>query len=489
MKIKKKKDYLELDFGKSLSTTKILAGVLVILTLGFNLLNFSTNTGVWWDEAEYLSFVNHIVDSAPYSMWEGRAIFYPLMLSLFAFINNSETMLRIGLLLINALTVLFSFLVLKKLFNEKIAFIATLFFLTNDLFRFFSLRFLTSIPSMMFILIGLYFYLKNDTKSKLISGVLFGFATATRFTSIIIVPALIIYEIWNKNKDIKSYAWIPAILLGFLPTMIFDVVQGEAPWNTLVTFFTQSTMARDWGANLGQWYFYLTNLPTIAGINDLFLLILWIILFFIGFFSLIFRLKKKKEIIIILLFSLFHLLAYSFMTPLKEHRYIIPILPFIYAIISIGIINVSKSIAGQISKAWKYKHLELIITGLITALFVLTTIPLANNMITSSSNSYQELGMAGALLKTIPSNQIIMTNAGPHVSYYSEKEVTGFPANMTDLINELNNNANINYLVISFYETTPAYTNDFINNSYFGLIKQYVRGNSTYLVILQYLRE
>jgi len=486
----KSKDYVEIniDFKKifnieKLDFEKFLPWIVVITALIINIVYFSVNTGVWWDEAEYLGFVNHLLSGNAYSMWEGRAIFYPLVLSIFGFINSSESFLRFGLLVISCLTGLFSFLVLKKLFNKEVGFVASMLFVTNGLFNFFSIRFLTGIPSLLFTLVGLFFFLKQpNLKNRLLTGSFIGFAIATRFTAIFIVPAMIIYDFLDKKKLI-DYLWVPALFIGFVPSMIFDMTRGLSPLNTLSTFFVQSTAERDWGHNLGQWYYYLFNSPNIIGYLSIIFLIVGLVLVF----SRLGNKKFQKELLLIGVYIVLHFISYSFMTELKETRYMLPILPFVFSIVGMGIISVSKLVSGFFKK--NKKIISQVSSLIILLVISFYSLNLGNLMIFNSNTSYEELGFAGTLLNNyISPNDVIMTNAGPFVSYYTGKEVVGFPATMDDLYSEFDNNTNLNSIIISLYETTPSYLNDFVNNTRFSLLSAYTRNDYTIVIVLGYNR-
>ncbi|MBN1923535.1 MAG: glycosyltransferase family 39 protein [Nanoarchaeota archaeon] len=483
MKITKKKKYYELDLN--LSKAQIITLILAAMSLLINLFYFSANTGVWWDEAEYLSFVNHIVKGSGYSMWEGRAILYPLILSVFGFISTSGFFLRIILVLISCATVVLTFLVINALFKEKIAIIATLLFLTNNLFNFFSIRFLTGIPSLLFILLGVFFFLKNNTRNRLYAGLFIGVAVAMRFTSVFIIPALILHDLLSKS-DIKKYVWIPAILLGFVPTGVFDLINGNLPWTTLYTFFTQSTMQREWGMNLGDWTYYLTSSPHIMGVFT-------VIFFIIGGIVLLSKLKSNlnKNILFISCFIILHLLSYSFLTPLKEERYMIPALPFIFSIAAAGIVSISATISKSLKKTIKTPHLKSIINGIFILIIAYGSLSSGYTMINQLGSSYSALGEAGNYLKTITANdEIIITNAGPHTAYYTERKVAGFPDNMSALYELLDSNPKINFLFFSFYETLPNYMQEFVNNTRFNVVSSYASpDNAPIVVVLKYLRE
>lgn len=489
MKVSKKKKYYEIDL--SINKSGFIGLILAIFALVLNLVYFSANSGLWWDEAEYLGFVNHIVKGSPYSLWEGRAIFYPLMLSVLGFINSSEAFLRVGLIIFSCVTVYFTFQVLNHLFKEKVAILATLLFISNGLFNFFSIRFLTGIPSLMFTMIGLHFFFKKSYKDKFLSGLFFGCAIATRFTSVFIIPALFVHELLSK-REVKSFIWVPALLIGFVPTMLFDLFSGELPWTTLITFLTQSTAERTWGRNLGEWYYYLYNSPSIISVTQPLLLIAWIVLFLLGlivFFSWL-KTSKRNKIILVSIFVILYFLSYSFLTPLKEDRYMIPILPFIFSIFVLGIVSVSNTIGKFFRKLIKVKNINYFLVIGFVILLVLNSLSLGRSMILSSADTFSELRYAGESIKAnTPSTDKVMTNAGPHLAYHAERGVVGFPATYEELNNTLKSNPDINILVFSFYETVPDYLTDFYNNTNFFILEEYTRGDASIVITLGYLRE
>ncbi|VVB76032.1 Dolichyl-phosphate-mannose-protein mannosyltransferase [Candidatus Tiddalikarchaeum anstoanum] len=488
MKIAKKKDYYEIDFN--IDKLKALPAVLIILTFLLNIYFFSANKGIWWDEAEYLSFVNHLVKGSPYALWEGRAIFYPLMLSIFGFINSSETFLRVGLVIIICLTIFFTYVSLQKLLNTKLAFLATLLLVSSWMYNFLSIRFLTEIPSLLFQMISLYFFFKDDKKSRVLSGLFLGLGIATRFTSLLIIPSYLIFDILSKKK-IQNYIWIPAVLLGFIPILAYDLMIGRFPFETFYTFIIQSMMPRTWGRNLGDWTYYFANSPIILGS------IISLVFLGIGLLFALSRIKTKysNNIIFTLTYIIVYLITYSFLTELKEDRYMLPILPFIFIIVSMGLVSISKAIGNFISKKIKLKILknaEYIILTILAALIIIPSFDLMKTTINNSANTYAELKYAGEEIKAnTDSSQIIMTNDAPHITYYSERATVGFPSNESDLLQVLAANPNINYLTISFYETVPEYLMNLTADK-FSIVQQVMltsNENATAAATIAYLRQ
>jgi hypothetical protein len=168
----------------------------------------------------------------------------------------------------------------------------------------------------------------------------------------------------------------------------------------------------------------------------------------------------------------------------------IPILPFIYSLLVLGLISISNTLGRVVKKKLGIKKVSNFLIIVFVILVVLNSLSLGKDMISFSADSFEELRIAGMMInENTGLNEIIVTNAGPHIAYHSEREVTGFAPTMSELTEKLENNTNINYLVFSFFESIPDYLNEFYNNSDFIVVQEFTRDDSTSVVILGYLRE
>jgi hypothetical protein len=485
-----KKDYFEFDYGKIINLINykhLPLIILILIGLAINIYYFNANKAVWWDEAEYLSFVNYATKGIPHSLWEGRAVIYPIILSLISLINPSESFLKIGLILINLLTIFSCYILLKKIFDKKIAFFSTLLFETSFLFLFFQIRFLTEIPSTMFILLSLYFFLNRDLKSKILAGIFVGLAIGTRFTSLFIIPAMMLYNLLSKSK-IREYAWIPSIMIGFLPIIIFDFSQGNTLLYSLIFFITKSVAH----SSVQPWDFYILDIfytnPFIAPF------------FLIG---LIKYLKLNNKKLLIISFFIIYFLAHS-ITSHKEDRYILPIMPF-YCLIAVqGVYYIYEKIT--IAKKNKIKNTDFkekiimffrnkILINIIIILFfsysIYNSFIIADPAISAKSASYIEVKQAGEFLKNYAGKEEVIISNTPQANYYSEREMINFPANSSELYSLLGNNENINYFLISLYEGLPEYYEEFLNREKFKILNTFdlINSNQTKVLVIKYLRQ
>ncbi len=429
---------MKLTFTKDKYLWIVLVTYLIVVFLAY-----IPNKAVWWDEAEYLSYARHIVTGKPYSMWDGRAALYPLSLSIPFFFGGSQTALIVFQMTINVVTVTICYLTIKRYFNELIALGTTLTFSLSKLFIFYSFRFLTGVPSLMLLLFALYFF-KNKRR---LSGLFIGLAIATRFTSLFIIPALIIYQLLNKEKKIKDYYWLIYIILGYSPMLIYDIVQYGNPLHTFLEFVGHNTDAK------GAWYFYITKMRgTIGDVST--------ILLVIGIALLPFYKKINKKYLLFLSYGIIFFLAYSFFGRSKEERYLIPILPVIYLIINQTIYTISKKMS-----------IKKVIYAILVILIISENIALARTIMAKQEYAFFHTKLAGDIIKTLPENEIITTNNGPYTPYYGERDIAPLPHNFSDLCEKMLNDNNKNIVAIDVAQPAPTYFNELINSSFFVLAR------------------
>jgi len=78
-----------------------------------------------------------------------------------------------------------------------------------------------------------------------------------------------------------------------------------------------------------------------------------------------------------------------------------------------------------------------------------------------NQNSFAEFRDVGQYLKNnTRSDERIMTNEGPYINYFSEREIVGIPDSLESFGSMINSNPDISYIVLSLYEPMPSYTNN-----------------------------
>jgi 4-amino-4-deoxy-L-arabinose transferase-like glycosyltransferase len=450
---------------------------LMLMGLALNVYYFNANRAVWWDEAEYLSFGKYFGSGIPYSMSETRAINYPIMLYLFSKIfSGQELILRVLLIIISSCTIGACYFLFKKIFNGIIAFLTTLMFLTNYLYLFFQIRFLTEIPSLMFMLMGLYFFMcEKNKKNNFLTGLFIGLSIATRFTSLLIIPCMIAYQFFKKEK-IKNYSWILFLIAGFVPSIIFDLIRNFAPFSEFFLMFSHNQSAAK-----NNPYYFIDSFARMFGE-------LSVPFFIAGMAIMIARIKKNKSDFLkknlVFMFFSFHFLFYSFFSAWKEERYMLNIIPFYYCLVSIGILNLINLILDNLNINHKKIIILMVILGII-----IPNIQLGNSSILLKSESYKQVKDVAEYAKNeFPSDSKIITNAPPQVSYYAEKETLGLPGELDELYALLEQYNDTNLILISAFEGIPQYFDEFNNAEKFNIIKAGFMGKQSVAYLIQYNR-
>lgn len=128
-------------------------------------------------------------------------------------------------------SVAFVFLITRELYSVKTALLASFFIAINNYFIWISrIGYLEAIV-LVFILAAIYFFLKSKEKSNyiLFSGLFFGLALLSKYTSFYLFPVFLVYILWQRRDLIKEhkYKFFSAIILVFamfLPVLIYNMM-------------------------------------------------------------------------------------------------------------------------------------------------------------------------------------------------------------------------------------------------------------------------
>jgi hypothetical protein len=171
-----------------------------------------------WDGQHYL----YVAENGYPSGVSEHAAFYPLypfLIKLVGFFLSGNTLLA-GLIISNLcsiLAIVYFYLLVKKLHNENIAFIASLFMISFITFFFTSLVYTEAI--FLFLVIGFfyYFYEKKFYPCLLMCILI----PLTRPTGILVILPLFTYLVWDiweskRIREIKNYIMFIGFITGFL---------------------------------------------------------------------------------------------------------------------------------------------------------------------------------------------------------------------------------------------------------------------------------
>ena len=295
--------------------------IISILLLAFlaRLIFFFDYHEVWWDSSVYLGMGKYILSFGNQGLWEPlRPILWPSILGIFWKIKLNPILTGRIFTLVSSLAIVFlTYKIAETYYDKQTAIVSSILISFSTIFFFFNFRLYSEIPSLLFILLALYFI-----KKPLTAGIFISFAFLTKFPAGIF---LIAFLPLIKRKQITHY------ILGFLiPTSLYLILNQILYNNPLLPFIEGSRIITQVaGCNIlraSPWYSYF----------------IWIIkenLFFLFIIPGIFLNKKKNYF---LLLSIALPLLYFIQLNCREQRYIILFLPFIAILSAFAIVHLIK---------------------------------------------------------------------------------------------------------------------------------------------------
>ncbi|MDO8480883.1 MAG: phospholipid carrier-dependent glycosyltransferase [Nanoarchaeota archaeon] len=301
---------------------------LIAICVVLSAIALATIGPLWWDGATYIGMGKYLWSGGTSGLWEdSRPLVWPLLLGVIWKMGLPPVESSQGLAFIFALgCVVMTYLIGKKMRNERVGLIAALLVSFTPVFLRFSTRPLSEIPSTFFILLSVYFVLKNKAG---LAGLFAGLACMTRFLQLL--PALIlgIWIVFKRNPEQKksngsalkgvasikySARFLVCFLLPVIPYLVFNLINYG---NALHPFLVQIEMTRltGWPWH-GPWWWYLKELPW-----ENFLLLLSIPATWIAF-------KKKTDLRLLSVIGFVSLIVYSLIAQ-KEQRFLLVFLPFL----------------------------------------------------------------------------------------------------------------------------------------------------------------
>ena len=246
-----------------------------------------------WDTTPYLNIAKEWYTSSTEGEKHLSIVFfplYPILIKLFA--------------------VIFKNYMLSGLIVSNISYAIACFYLFNlmiidyeraDAFR--SVIYLSTFPTAYFLhatyteslflalTISSFFYARKER--WFVSSILCLLATATRITGVLLIPALFIEYLYQKNFNVRNFRkeilWLTLTPLGFVAYLVINYFTFADPIKFLQfqrEHWTE-TMTFPWKGFLGAWYSILWHSPTDGLVLGVFQVIISIIGFFICLYSLL----------------------------------------------------------------------------------------------------------------------------------------------------------------------------------------------------------
>ncbi len=178
-------------------------------------------------------------------------IIVALVYHLFSAFNNNIADFAIKFIspIFGVLSLIFSFLVIKKLFNTRIAFYSLLFLASIPIFIDYSILSYVEMTLVFFIVLSIYFLIINRV---VLAGIAVGLSILTKYNGIFIIPVLVcmLYHYYKKSSDknqgkiSKRLLYRNALIIILLPLVISSpwfvrnwILLGNPVWPFLNFFF------------------------------------------------------------------------------------------------------------------------------------------------------------------------------------------------------------------------------------------------------------
>ncbi|MEM4259612.1 MAG: glycosyltransferase family 39 protein [Candidatus Woesearchaeota archaeon] len=426
-----KGEYKKLISQRLISQNKGLIGLLFLFLVvrAISILRYHLP---FWDEAVYIGMGKYIYSWGQIGLWEDiRPLVFPIVLGFFILIKIPLQYLEIVPISFSFGAIVLTYVISKRLFRKKVAFLSTLFLLITPVFYLYSYYYLTEIPSIFFALLTIYLFLKSK---YFWSGIFTGIAFMTKFPQgliffalfVIMSSEILIFDKKKKTNNEKITKKIKAnnlfiYILGFsiilFIFLIFNIMMYNNG-NLITSAFHTFINARYHELNpfqtiqiigIGGWaYNYLYYIIELIKSNYL------LLFFFIGIISIIFRKNtfgtKEKEIqkySLIILPMLFLLLYFSII-PNKQLRFSLTFLPYFCILSALGAVKLYDFFKNRIIKIF----------------VVLLLIFLSLNAIRTDINycawkPQTEPAIIKELYSTLPPNKTVLTS-DPVFSVYSD---------------------------------------------------------------------
>src|SRR3989344_1433070 len=282
-------------------------GIILIMIFGLIIRVYffilTKNQATWWDESEYISVGLHWFFGIPYELNPQRPPLLSLLEGLILYFGGTEILMKIILEIIpSTLLILISYLIVKEMYNKRLALVVALFTSVFWLILFNTVRLHADLPLLFLSYLGILFFWKGYVKKQKnyyiwLTGVFIALAFLTKLTGVlfglIILAFLIITE---KLRFLKNkHLWISLILmfLVLLPYFIWQINQYGSP----TAFFSGSHVLREPGS-IGNkpiaWY-VLNWIPWMLHTPLFILFLIGLLTLYTLFLSLDLILKNKSN--------------------------------------------------------------------------------------------------------------------------------------------------------------------------------------------------
>lgn len=481
---------------------------ILIFSFVVNIYYFSQTTQqpLWWDEAEYMQIAKYMAFGNPTQINPARPVFFPFLASLLFRIGLGEISIKFILVTFPAwLVVLFTYILVKEIYNKKIALIASLIMSVSWINLFYSMRFMTDPLSFLFGILALICFWKgyvHKKNKKLIYFVGFFIALSflIRLTGIALYPGIILLFllITDRFKFLKSKELWITILIAFLvitPFLLWSYSYHGTPFAFSSGYGGRGMADSSAGGASFGWPLMRFVYDYSEFVFFIFFLVGLLTLFnmFLSFDLILKGEKKYKNDLFMFLLIIFVLFFFMYFTITAESRYLMPMSLAIFAFSAKGILLIYNLVKKHTKKFFAIFVLLIIIFSGIY--FQLNH---TSKLIDMKKNSYGEIKQAALWIKenSIPSDKIITTSIYQTI-YYAERETRPFNpkknpldrtirGDRTDLENYIETEKP-KFIIVSIFEEVPNWGMEYIQENQHRLeaVQVYAQEQQPILIIYE----
>lgn len=361
-------------------TKKYMLYILAFSTI-IRLIILAIPTEIWWDESVYISIGKFLFSGGASGFMEyQRPILFSILIGTLWKINiDPITAGRTLAIICSLATIYMTYLITKKIHNEKAGILAAIILSLTGYFIYFSTKILTGIPSILFILIAVNELLNKDLTRKniIIAGIMTALAALTRFTSlpltIAIILGIIITTISTPKKSgqesdrtiIKTTITnLVTFLISFSMTLMPYFIYMHQKYND--PFYSISNAITN--INHSKIYWSSSTLDLIQQViyqNPLLILSILGIYFYA-------KTRDRKKLTILAVLAISAIVLYTI--PIKIPRYTLIILPFLCITAGSGLHILLEN--SQLTKKLKqlnksYIHITVLILIILAGIIVI----------------------------------------------------------------------------------------------------------------------
>ena len=401
------------------------------IALAVRVYYLSVNTAVWWDEADYLSSALHWFFNVPYNYNPQRGVFFPLLLGIlfkFGFTENSVKFFAV--VLPSSGVVFLTYLLGKQMYNKNVGLISAAFMSVFWTSLFWTARFSNDFLALFFQLLALYCFWRGVVKehSKIfifLFGFFLGLGFITRAQSILITFSLLLFLLITQHFSFLKNKHLWASVLFFFIPFIPYVFWLKKYFGSFFAFSTgyssQISSAAPFGWSIVK-YFYLFPAPFIFILFLLGLTTLADIFFGLDF---IFKKKQSQETNSDLFWVMNTLLVvgfFIFWLRGAEDRWLVLVAVPVFFFAAKGcmlLYDYTKKVHG---------HAAILLVVFLVMIGMYFQFHAAKTLIEEKNTSYQQVKDAALWIKANSQTiDTVYSASGPQTSYYSERNVLGFP--------------------------------------------------------------